>query len=378
MAGQKHKILGGKVHVYKRENSSVWQCSTYLAGKNRRVSTKETSLALAKEFAEDWYMTLLGKKRDGELVDGKSFKEAARRFLDEFDVLTEGERNRQYVQGHGRRVRLYLNPFFGSRRLPEITSGLVQDYRVHRHKTASKPPAKSTLHQEIVVLRQVLKYAIRKGWLDRLPDMTLPYRASSKISHRAWFSPDEYKALYTETRSRIGRATNARSRQAAERLHDKVLFMANTGLRPDEINRLEFRDVEVVDDEASGGEILEVVVRGKRGTGYCKSMPGAVRPFRRLVERAAPEPTDLIFPTQDQKQFAAVLEDLNLKRDREGNVRTWYSLRHSYISFRLLEGADIYQIAKNCRTSVEMIEKHYAVHLKNAIDTAAINVRRST
>lgn len=51
-------------------------------------------------------------------------------------------------------------------------------------------------------------------------------------------------------------------------------------------------------------------------------------------------------------------------------------LRHSYISFRLLEGADIYQIAKNCRTSVEMIEKHYAVHLKNNLDAAAINVRR--
>jgi hypothetical protein len=65
-----------------------------------------------------------------------------------------------------------------------------------------------------------------------------------------------------------------------------------------------------------------------------------------------------------------------LKTDRQGNNRTLYSLRHSYISFRLLEGADIYQIAKNCRTSVEMIEKHYAVHLKNNLDAAAINVRR--
>jgi len=27
-----------------------------------------------------------------------------------------------------------------------------------------------------------------------------------------------------------------------------------------------------------------------------------------------------------------------------------------------MEGADIYQIAKNCRTSVEMIEKFYAAH----------------
>jgi hypothetical protein len=43
---------------------------------------------------------------------------------------------------------------------------------------------------------------------------------------------------------------------------------------------------------------------------------------------------------------------------------------------RLMEGADIYQVAKNCRTSVEMIEKHYAIHLKNTLDAAAINVVR--
>jgi integrase len=68
------------------------------------------------------------------------------------------------------------------------------------------------------------------------------------------------------------------------------------------------------------------------------------------------------------------------KRDllgfRDGRRRTAYSLRHSYICFRLMEGADIYQIAKNCRTSVEMIEKHYAAHLKTTLDAAAINVRK--
>jgi len=41
-----------------------------------------------------------------------------------------------------------------------------------------------------------------------------------------------------------------------------------------------------------------------------------------------------------------------------------------------MEGADIYQIAKNCRISVEMIEKYYAAHLKTSLDSAAINVMR--
>ena len=65
-----------------------------------------------------------------------------------------------------------------------------------------------------------------------------------------------------------------------------------------------------------------------------------------------------------------------MKFDRDGNQRTAYSLRHTYICLRLVEGADIYQIAKNCRTTVEMIETYYASDIKNALDAAAINVRK--
>ena len=43
---------------------------------------------------------------------------------------------------------------------------------------------------------------------------------------------------------------------------------------------------------------------------------------------------------------------------------------------RLKEGADIYQIAKNRRTSVEMFDKLYASHIKTTLDAAAINVRK--
>jgi hypothetical protein len=73
-----------------------------------------------------------------------------------------------------------------------------------------------------------------------------------------------------------------------------------------------------------------------------------------------------------------ILAELKLKLDRDGSVRKSYSLRHTYICFRLMEGADIYQIAKNCRTSVEMIEKFFAAHSKTMLDAAAINVRRGT
>jgi integrase len=163
--------------------------------------------------------------------------------------------------------------------------------------------------------------------------------------------------------------------------------MANTGLRPDEAYGLQFRDVKIVEDEATAKTILEIEVRGKRGVGYCKSMPNAVLPYKRLRDRkrrmpsedepkrmAVPGATDLVFPKHHHELFNDILQEEQLKIDREGQTRTAYSLRHTYICFRLMEGADIYQIAKNCRTSVEMIEKYYASHIKTMLDAAAINV----
>ena len=100
--------------------------------------------------------------------------------------------------------RLHLVPFFGNLGLSEVTAGKLQEYRIHRHQEAiakhGKPPAHTTLHQEMVTLRQTLKTALRHGWLDRLPDLSEPYRSSPKISHQAWFSPKEYKQMYDVTR----------------------------------------------------------------------------------------------------------------------------------------------------------------------------------
>ena len=262
---EKHTILGGKVYLYKREGSPVWQCSTYLSGKNRRVSTKEDSLSKAKDFAEDWYLQLRNLKAEGELTSGKTFAQTAKLFAEEYDVMTEGERNAKYVQDHHSRLRNHLLPFFGKMEVKEIKSGTVQDYRIFRLKNDPdyKSPSRSTMLHEIVTLRQVLKTALRRDWIEFVPDIAIPYRASGKVSHRAWFSQDEYKTLYTASRQSVKDAQGKSWQHSAEQLHDLILFLANTGVRPDEVKRLEYRDVEIVDDEDSGETILELVVRGK-------------------------------------------------------------------------------------------------------------------
>jgi integrase len=373
-----HELMGGKLHLYKRPNSRYWQCSTFLAGRNWRTSTKEDGLARAKDFAEDWYLELRGKQRAGDIKTGKSFRTAADQFLKEYQVITQGQRSPNWVQHLADTLRRHLIPFFGAMIVSEITPGKVQEYRVFRAQNGHRgiPPSRSTISNEMIGLRQVLKTAYRHGWIEFVPDFSAPYKTSGKITHRAWFSPQEYRQLYQATRHRTKNPKNKKWQWQCEQLHDYVLFMANTGLRPDETARLEYRDVKIVKDWDSGQTILEIEVRGKRGVGYCKSTSGAIGPFIRLRKRNHPQPMDRIFPKTHRALFNSILDELKLKTDRDGNRRTAYSLRHSYICFRLMEGADIYQIAKNCRTSVEMIEKHYARHIKNTLDAAAINVRR--
>ncbi|MDV6333267.1 site-specific integrase [Asticcacaulis sp. 201] len=416
-----HEILGGKVQLYRRTNKT-WHCSASVGGVQHRASTKEEDLELAKVAAEDWYLDLRGKARFG-LIKKKeiTFDKVADQFELEYETITEGLRSPRWVEGHKHRLRLHLRPFFGAMGISEITAGVVQAYRVHRAGQAgrkppkpktdplnpdepivmpkAKPPSRSTIHDEIVTLRQVLKTAQRHGWLTHLPDLSPPYGTRGKISHRPWFSPAEYKQLYTATRD-YAKSIHGRHRWNAEQLHDFVLFIGNTGLRPDEAKNLQHRDIAIVKDADTGQRILEIEVRGKIGVGYCKSMPGAVVVYERLLARAKPapkvkltarqrraggiviaepdypQPKDPVFPGNHIKLFNNLLERQGLKEDRDGQLRTAYSLRHTYICLRLMEGADIYQITKNCRTSVEMIEKYYAAHIKNTLDTSAINRRR--
>jgi integrase len=403
-----HVMFDGRVQVYKRRGGRYWQCAARVGGKRFRESTGEEDLDRAKDIAEEWYLGLRGKLRNGEIIpEERTFAEAAEHYLREVRVLAATVRSPKYIEFMELRMNRHVLPFFGSKPLSAINKGLVQTYRVKRAEETiqrttikgedgkpdvpGKPPARSTMLQEIVHIRQVLKHAEGLGWIPFVPNLSTPYMSQGKRGRRAWFSPEEYEKLYQATRRRVAEGKRRGWKSHYEDLHDFVLIMANTGLRPDEAMRLEFRDVKIEDDYATKKTILVIDVRGKTGVGYCKSMPQAVHPFERLRKRRLKQlacqcntgadllklvETARLFPRFDRDLFNKILEEEGLKFDRDGQRRTAYSLRHTYISMRLMEGANIHQIANNCRTSVKMIEDFYASHIKDRLDAAAINVMR--
>ncbi len=429
-----HTMFDGRLQIYRRGDGKVWQCAARTGGRRFRSTTKETDLDRAKDVAEEWYLDLRGKLRGGQIIKAeRTFRHAVEGYLKEIRVLAVSLRSPRYVEILEQRLRRHLLPFFGDKPLSAINRGLVQAYRAERAEKAielstkrdpdgtiietGKPPARSTMMQEVVHIRQVLKWAEGMGWIPFVPNLNPPYKSQGKKVRRAWFSPEEFKQLREATKALERNEKRRGWRRRYEDLHDFVIFMANTGLRPDEALRLEVRDVKIIPEPGTKNRLLALDVRGKVGARYAISLPGAVHAFERLIARrrlelelsAAEEtelaafkwnahlqarraieadlksgarsvthelpPTTLVFPRFSRSVFNDVLQKTGLKRDRDGQMRTAYSLRHTYISNRLIAGANIHQVANNCGTSVKIIEDHYGAHMKDRRDPTILNVK---
>jgi integrase len=79
-----------------------------------------------------------------------------------------------------------------------------------------------------------------------------------------------------------------------------------------------------------------------------------------------------------QKQMAIVLDDCDLRKGPRDEERSLYSLRHTCIMYRLLygEGLDLLTLARNARTSPEMIDRFYARHLSGEMNIGLLQSKR--
>ena len=124
------------------------------------------------------------------------------------------------------------------------------------------------------------------------------------------------------------------------------------------------------------------------------SMPRAAVAYRRLLDyqrqRGYGAETDFLFLPEHSnrqtayrtltRQFDVVLNDTSLRVGKDGSQRTLYSLRHTSIMFRLLygQGIDMLTLARNARTSVNMIERFYASSLSGEMNVGMLQSRRQT
>ena len=162
----------------------------------------------------------------------------------------------------------------------------------------------------------------------------------------------------------IKEKVSERQKEIRNILRDYILIMANSGLRNGEARYLKWSDIDIY--KKDGLEWVTLNVNGKTGKRLVVCQPNTMRFFKRLKNRNYhTSDHDYVFCYSDGQSlekpfgFESLLKKAGVLYDGFGHKRTIYSLRHSYATFRIQNGTNIYWLKKNMGTSIEMIEKHY-------------------
>jgi integrase len=404
----RHVLRDGRIVLYTRNGRPTYHARLNLDGVDGYItkSTKRSSLAEAVRAAEDMYDDLRYKVRHGLEVRPHTFASLWKRW-DKANVHLLSKHRYRYISGTARR---YLLPYFGSMSLEQINDVTVERYwnwrlnywtspeglerisnaqktrctgkRPYKQKlgNVAKTPSQKSLEMEQSALRQIFKWGRRNGLISNIPEVRAPkLNKGQGVSRRPAFDLDEWRKLYRYLRrwsnNDLESASNSKHRPNSYHLWQRelirryVLFMAASGLRPNEARQLRWRDIEpFTDEDGVEHQMLHVSPTTKTGHRQCVPLRITKMYLDALREHSLhTKPDDLVFcdrkgkPVQNfGKTFKKVLIDADLLTDRWGNVRTIYSLRHTYATFRLLYGnANIEDLAQNMGTSPQQIFNHY-------------------
>lgn len=386
-----HTLREGRVKVFKRDGAlkGIWHYRLKIRNKSGSVfrSTKTPDYDEAVAIALSDYDDITYQVKQGrDVATDIKFRKLWSTFRSAHAIQQSSTHRRKLYDGNGNR---YFVPFFGDKRVGAITDATIEEYWTWRlsywseykdaPKNAKSSPSHKTLQMEAQMLKQVFVWAHRKGYLQRELVVSVPIKRPKFSTRRPNFDEDEWaklrKRLKKWCEEEYGSTHGPHALAANHRLlfHEYVLFMCNSGLRPNEARLLRWGDITKVKDANGTMQIQLNVPSGKTGPRLCIPTDAAGRYLERIKKRSKyVAPSDHVFSYEGGKpisvatmstKFSRFLADTDLERDRNQRRRTLYSLRHSYATFRLLEDIDFLVLARNMGTSVQMIEKHYS-HVK--------------
>lgn len=366
------KLKDGKLHIFKQPKSKNFFWRTFLNGKYVVHTTKTDNLALAKSIAEAGYDRLRSERITPEGKPAHSWDECEQGLLTSLSVDEESRPSRIKTY----KVKLgILRLFFGQHPIHTIKAKTIEDY-LNWRKTTYKPSSNNfhlgkvsskTLSADLLVLRQVLKYAKREEWITAIPDFP---RLTVRPRPGGWFDKDEFLKLARFGLKWFKQAATPEERRRREYAFRYFQWLVFTGMRVDEALQVKYEDVQIhKSDKGKLKDFLYVTVKGGKLSYYKAAtqmigLHGAVNAFEKLkLLTPYAQPNELLFPVNPREMIRQLIDGAGLLLDDRGQRRTAKSFRHTYIMLRVLTGVDTFRLAKNCRTSVKMIEQHYGSHM---------------
>ena len=392
-----------KLVVFLTNASRYWQVRCFFNGRTIIRSLRTTNKRDALQQAKVFYNAHICATPQSEQVQFSrrhSIELTAR-----LTVQTEQARvNRGEVAAHSltmlvSRLRKHVIPYFERVAVEDIGYAQIEQFFNHLCSLGYKS---MTLSQYLTALRKVLNTAQAHTWIEQIPQFP-KLRISSTA--RGNFTVSEYlQLLRCAKRMRntvpIRRTITHRNTRDGVFAHDANIayelpwligFMVNSFVRPVDVKLIQHKHVQVIRGEHCYLRLS--LPETKRHKAQIVTLPAAVHIYEQLTAYFAAQglanDDDYLFlpKLQDRRsalrllenQFRRVLDATDLRYGTQGQRRTLYSLRHSAITFRLLygHGIDLLTLARNARTSLEMVDKFYASELRAEMNVGMLHSRRT-
>ncbi len=318
--------------------------------------------------------------------------------------MERGDLSRAAVGILRNRLQAHVMPFFRDV-LPSRTDAALLEAFVQRLTKAGL--STTTMSQYLVVVRKLLRLAVRNKLLGEVPEMP-----QVRVIHRprAMLTLSDYKAVVRASNRLVKQQLSAPQIKLLGRERERfwvqprhltmprdmgwaIRFMVNSFIRPGDLRHLKHKHVQVC-----RGDHLYLrlnLPETKRHDAPMVTLRPAVHVYEAALAQAKAHglggPEDYVFlPHEKDRGYALAVLGFWFKwvmresgvatEDTWGRPRTLYCLRHTAIMFRLLygQGIDMLTLARNARTSVQMIERFYASALDGEMNVAMLQSRRKS
>lgn len=405
-----------KLFIYQLEASKYWWVRYYEQGKTLRKTTKQEGKREAIAFAKEFFLDVKRRAEGGIALKATSFRACSVEMMKAEDAkLKRKEITKITYDNLQYRLDKLVLPTLGDKDVSVIDYAELEAYLQMLSNREPKMSSK-TIAAYMGVVRKVLVHAARRNFIKHLPEFP---KVGVKDVSRGWFNTREYIRLWkaaqrylgktvemrkyknekdeTETQYILSTAPNAnkkgellRNIEMTEDMRRLIVFMANSYIRPTDIKFMQHKHVDVVRNDHV---YLRLRIPTTKKHNYpITTMPKAVEVYERLkayyCEKGKAGNEDYVFLPQYksrdyalkqlQRQFEVLMCDTGLGKGTDGEDRTLYSLRHTCIMYRLLfgDGINTLLLARNARTSPEMIDRFYAKPLSGEMNIAELQSRR--
>lgn len=370
-----------------KSKSRFWQVRCQFEKRIIQKSTGEEDIRQAREFAKTWYGGLLSRHQAGIPVKNEPMKfgEVAKSYFKRCERLVrEKKRHKNYAKDAQIRYKNYLLPFFKKNFVYEINTPRINAWMKWRedHRIKTTDLRAGELKKELAILRAILNEAVGEGLIPNLPVFPPSIRvetiSTKKTPARTYFNSKEMTKLLDLSRKRIKEAKQLVDNPPKTGgnypkiykdriyLHNYIIFLAGTGMRPGEAQRVKHKDIREFKEDKDEDCHLSIDVIGKRGDRKVISKYGAYFAYQKLKKDVCPKDfkaNDIVFPVSPVEGLKSLLIAAKLRENNKGERRDAKSFRHYYIMKALADGQDAWMLSVQCDVDPTIIKQHYARHM---------------